>query len=126
MEKKAEQEEKLKTQEELIRENGQIMLTENPQKHRILLLNIIGEIEGHECLSANLKTTKYEHVLPQLASIEDSREVDGLMILINTVGGDVEIVMITPSESKWISKSEPTVDNRLLTLDKNPVDEVLP
>lgn len=90
MEKKAEQEEKLKTQEELIRENGQIMLTENPQKHRILLLNIIGEIEGHECLSANLKTTKYEHVLPQLASIEDSREVDGLMILINTVGGDVE------------------------------------
>ena len=45
---------------------------------KFFLLNIIGEIEGHECLASNLKTTKYEHVLPQLAQIEDSCEVDGL------------------------------------------------
>ena len=54
------------------------------------LLTIIGEVEGHETLSANTKTTKYEHVLPKLAEIEDSKEVDGLLLLLNTVGGDVE------------------------------------
>ena len=53
-------------------------------------MTIIGEIEGHECLSSNTKTTKYEHVLPQLASIEDSKEIGGLIVLLNTVGGDVE------------------------------------
>ena len=56
----------------------------------IQLLTIIGEVEGHETLSANTKTTKYEHVLPKLAEIEDSKEVDGLLLLLNTVGGDVE------------------------------------
>ena len=81
---------KLKDQQEQIRESGEILLDENGQRHKIFLLNIIGEIEGHECLASNLKTTKYEHVLPQLAQIEDSREVDGLLMLINTVGGDVE------------------------------------
>ena len=81
---------KRKDQQEQIRESGEVMLDENAQRHKIFLLNIIGEIEGHECLASNLKTTKYEHVLPQLAQIEDSREVDGLLILINTVGGDVE------------------------------------
>ena len=48
------------------------------------------EVEGHECLSANTKTTKYEHVLPKLAQVEDDREIDGLLVLLNTVGGDVE------------------------------------
>lgn len=82
--------EELKQKQEQIWESGELLLNEGPQKHKIFLLNIIGEIEGHECLSSNLKTTKYEHVLPQLANIEDSKEVDGLLILINTVGGDVE------------------------------------
>ncbi|MBQ8638169.1 MAG: ATP-dependent Clp protease proteolytic subunit [Lachnospiraceae bacterium] len=76
--------------EELIRENGQLVMADPETNHRIHLLSIIGEIEGHECLSSNLKTTKYEHVLPQLAEIENNRETDGLLILINTVGGDVE------------------------------------
>lgn len=76
--------------EELIRENGQIELEDPQTHHRIHLLSIIGEIEGHECLASNLKTTKYEHVLPQLAEIENGRKVDGLLMLINTVGGDVE------------------------------------
>lgn len=56
----------------------------------IHLLNIIGEIEGHECLPSTSKTTKYEHVIPQLAALEDSKKVQGLLVLINTVGGDVE------------------------------------
>ena len=54
------------------------------------MLSVIGEIEGHECLSSNTKTTKYEHVLPQLAAIEDNKNIDGLLVIINTVGGDVE------------------------------------
>ena len=81
---------KLTKQQEQIRESGELILDENKEKHKIFLLNIIGEIEGHECLASNLKTTKYEHVLPQLAQIEASCEVDGLLILIHTVGGDVE------------------------------------
>lgn len=81
---------KLTKQQEQIRESGELILDENKEKHKIFLLNIIGEIEGHECLASNLKTTKYEHVLLQLAQIEDSCEVDGLLILIHTVGGDVE------------------------------------
>lgn len=85
-EERAEKEEK---QEERIRETGQVSLEENGQNHNIHLLSIIGEIEGHENLSSNTKTTKYEHILPKLAEIEDSKEVDGLLMLINTVGGDV-------------------------------------
>lgn len=82
--------EKEKRQDEKISEYGQVTLDKNEKSHKIHLLSIIGEIEGHECLSQNTKTTKYEHVLPQLAAIEDSKEIDGLLVLINTVGGDVE------------------------------------
>lgn len=53
-------------------------------------LTVIGEIEGHMVLGENRKTTKYEHVIPLLAGIEGSEEVDGVLILLNTVGGDVE------------------------------------
>lgn len=77
--------EEKKEQRESIKENGEISLS-----HNIHLLSVIGEIEGHECLSANAKTTKYEHVLPRLAAIEDSPDIEGLLILLNTVGGDVE------------------------------------
>ena len=56
----------------------------------IYLISIIGEIEGHECLPSNTKTTKYEHVLPKLAEIEDDNKIDGVLLIINTVGGDVE------------------------------------
>ena len=56
----------------------------------IQLLTIIGEVEGHECLAANSKTTKYEHVIPMLAAVEENPQVRGLLVLINTVGGDVE------------------------------------
>lgn len=69
---------------------GQITLEHSKQKHKIHLLSVIGEIEGHECLSGNVKSTKYEHILPKLAAIEDDNTVDGVLVLINTVGGDVE------------------------------------
>lgn len=53
-------------------------------------ITIIGTIEGHQEASESTKTTKYEHILPQLAAIEESDDIDGLLILLNTVGGDVE------------------------------------
>lgn len=74
----------------LIKESGQFTLAGNPYHNRIHLLNIVGEIEGHECLPPNTKTTKYEHVLPILAEIEDNAQIDGMLVLLNTVGGDVE------------------------------------
>ncbi len=57
---------------------------------RIHCLTIIGQIEGHYILPPENKTTKYEHVIPQLVAIEESPEIDGLIIILNTVGGDVE------------------------------------
>ncbi len=75
---------------EEIKEYGQMELAENRQQHKIHLLSIIGEIEGHECLSSNTKTTKYEHVLPKLAEVEDDKNIEGVLVLLNTVGGDVE------------------------------------
>lgn len=56
----------------------------------IYTLTIIGQVEGHQVLPDNCKTTKYEHVLPLLAGIEESDEIDGLLLLLNTVGGDIE------------------------------------
>ena len=73
-----------------INEYGQVMLDSNQQDYKIHLISIIGEVEGHECSAPSHKTTKYDHILPQLAAIEDSKDVDGVLILINTVGGDVE------------------------------------
>ncbi len=56
----------------------------------IYTLTIIGQIEGHQVLPENVKTTKYEHILPLLAGIEESDDIDGLLLLLNTVGGDIE------------------------------------
>ena len=58
--------------------------------HLIHCLTVIGQIEGHYILPSQNKTTKYEHVIPQLVAIEEDTDVDGLMIILNTVGGDVE------------------------------------
>ena len=59
-------------------------------KHAVQCLSIIGQIEGHYLLPANNKTTKYEHILPQLVAMEEDDGVEGLLILLNTIGGDVE------------------------------------
>ena len=75
---------------EEIKEFGQIELKNNSKHNKISMLSIIGEIEGHDCLPATTKTTKYEHLLPKLAEIEDNKEAEGVLLLLNTVGGDVE------------------------------------
>ena len=90
-----------------IKEYGQVELDKNAEHKKIHLLNIIGEIEGHECLSSNTKTTKYEHVLPQLAQIEDDESIKGLLVVINTVGGDVECGLAIAEMIASLSK--PTV-----------------
>lgn len=74
--------------QEQIRELGSDMT----RSHRgnIYTLTIIGQIEGHQVAPETAKTTKYEHVLPLLAGIEESEDVDGLLLLLNTVGGDIE------------------------------------
>ena len=69
---------------------GELTLDENSKKRRIQLLSIIGEVEGHENLSGNAKTTKYDYVLPQLAKLEDDDSVEGLLVLLKTSGGDVD------------------------------------
>lgn len=69
-------------------ETGSITVKKNG--HFIHCLTIIGQIEGHYILPSQNKTTKYEHVIPQLVAIEESNEIEGLLIILNTVGGDVE------------------------------------
>lgn len=103
-------EEKQKNEEEKqeqIKETGSISLEENKRSNKIKLLTIIGEIEGHEAVSGSTKATKYEHLLPMLAEVEDSEEIDGLLILLHTMGGDVEAGL---SIAEMIaSLSKPTV-----------------
>ena len=79
---------KAAAEEESSFENGSI--TVKKDGHYIHCLTVIGQIEGHYILPSQNKTTKYEHVIPQLVAIEESREIEGLLIILNTVGGDVE------------------------------------
>ena len=59
-------------------------------RHKIFCLTIIGEIEGHNVLPEQSKTTKYEHIIPQLVAVEQNPEIEGMLVILNTVGGDVE------------------------------------
>lgn len=99
--------EKQEEKNEQIKEMGSLNLEENKKEHRIKLLTIIGEIEGHEAVSGSTKATKYEHLLPMLAEVEDSKEIDGLLILLHTMGGDVEAGLSIAEMIASISK--PTV-----------------
>jgi len=99
-----EQQEKVR---EGIKEDGQVTLEGSDPKHKIHLMTIIGEIEGHDILGQSSKTTKYEHILPQLAEIENSREIEGVLLLLNTMGGDVEAGLAIAEMISSISK--PTV-----------------
>lgn len=97
---------KIKEDEERIKENGQVTLN-GSKKGRIHLLSIIGEIEGHENLSGSTKTTKYEHILPELAKVDDDDSIEGVLVLINTVGGDVSCGLALAEMLASLSK--PTV-----------------
>ena len=93
--------------EQKIEKTGQVDLDENEQKHKIHMISIIGEVEGHDILGSSSKSTKYEHILPELARIEDSSEIDGLLILLNTMGGDMEAGLAIAEMIASLSK--PTV-----------------
>lgn len=73
-------------------------------KSNIYLLSIIGEVEGHEALGDRAKATKYEHILPNLAMVEENDKIDGLLILLNTVGGDVEAGLAIAEMISSVSK----------------------
>lgn len=92
---------------EKMREHGQAILEQNKEKKKFYLMTIIGEIEGHDVLGGSSKATKYEHIIPQLALIEDDAEIEGVLILIHTMGGDVEAGLAIAEMIASISK--PTV-----------------
>ncbi len=79
--------ENIETEQEEVSEAG---LVDNNTKSPIHCLTIIGQIEGHQEAGSQMKTTKYEHVIPQLIEIEENPDIKGLLIILNTVGGDVE------------------------------------
>ena len=99
--------EQQKNQDEQIKEVGSIPLENDNGKPNIQLLTIIGEIEGHEAVSGSTKATKYEHLLPKLAEIENDAQIDGVLILLNTMGGDVEAGLAIAEMIASLSK--PTV-----------------
>lgn len=99
--------EKEKWESEQIKEDGKIMLDKGDKNHNIQLFSIIGEVEGHDVLGNNVKSTKYEHILPMLAAIEDSNEIQGVLLLLNTMGGDVEAGLAIAEMIASLSK--PTV-----------------
>ncbi len=77
------------------------------ESHGIQIISIIGEVEGHDCLSQNSKTTKYEHLLPLLAKSEQEEKIQGILFLVNTVGGDVSCGLALAEMIATLSK--PTV-----------------
>lgn len=90
-----------------IKETGTLELTNNKRKHTIKVFTIIGEIEGHEAANNNTKSTKYDHLLPQLAELEENDEIQGALFLLNTLGGDVEAGLAIAEMIASLSK--PTV-----------------
>ena len=95
-----------KEEDEHVKEMGMLSL-DRRRNHQIELLTIIGEVEGHETVSGSTKATKYEHLLPKLAQIENSVQTDGVLILLNTLGGDVEAGLAIAEMVASLSK--PTV-----------------
>lgn len=90
-----------------VKEHGQALLEENIENKKYYLMTIIGEIEGHDILGSSSKATRYEHIIPQLAMIEDDASIEGVLILIHTMGGDVEAGLAIAEMIASLSK--PTV-----------------
>ncbi len=84
------------TQGQGLREEQQVSITQlgsavvQNEKGNVHILTLVGQVEGHQILPPQSKTTKYEHIMPLLATIEEDRNMDGLLVLLNTMGGDVE------------------------------------
>lgn len=92
---------------DLITEDGIIPATKG--RHAIHCLTVIGTIEGHSLAPDNQKTTKYEHVIPQLVDIEEDPEIEGLLVILNTVGGDVEAGLALAELIAGVSKPSATL-----------------
>lgn len=92
---------------DLITEDGIVPATKG--RHAIHCLTVIGTIEGHTLSPDAQKTTKYEHVIPQLVDIEEDPEIEGLLVILNTVGGDVEAGLALAELIASISKPSATV-----------------
>lgn len=90
---------------ELITQLGQTQLPE--AKSNIHVITIVGQVEGHLVMPPQNKTTKYEHIIPQLVAVEQNRDIEGLLIILNTVGGDVEAGLAIAEMIRSLSK--PTV-----------------
>ncbi|MEY8337192.1 ATP-dependent Clp protease proteolytic subunit [Lachnospiraceae bacterium 62-35] len=90
LEKQKKQEEVEEKKDARLEEYGQAVLSSNSEERKIYLLSIIGEVEGHENLPGNSKATKYDHILPKLAELEDDKDIEGVLVLLNTSGGDVD------------------------------------
>lgn len=90
-----------KEKQEEIKETGSVEI------NQIKIFTIIGEIEGHETAASNTKATKYEHLIPQLAEVEENKEIQGALFLLNTLGGDVEAGLAIAEMIASLSK--PTV-----------------
>ena len=99
--------EQQRLEKEQIEDMGTVWRTRGP--HGIHCLTVVGQVEGHMVLPNNTKSTKYEHVLPLLASLEESDDVDGLLLLLNTVGGDVEAGLALAELIASISKPSAAV-----------------
>jgi ATP-dependent protease ClpP protease subunit len=103
---KMSEKEKDESTRDLIKELG-ILTTGNNFESEIQYINIIGSIEGHTVLPADTKATKYEHLIPQLIAVEENPDLKGLMVILNTVGGDVEAGLALAEMISTLSK--PTV-----------------
>ena len=73
---------------QMMEETGSV--TTDNGRHRIHCMTIVGQIEGHYALPSETKATKYEHMIPQLVAVDESPEIDGLLLVLNTIGGDIE------------------------------------
>ena len=96
-----------KNRDRRIEETGQATLNKNDKENTIHLISVIGEIEGHDNLGSNSKTTKYEHILPELAKVESDEKIGGVLILVNTIGGGVSCGLALAEVIASLSK--PTV-----------------
>ena len=94
----------LKEEQNEVQRDVADMITTKNSRGCIRCLNIIGTIEGHALLPPGAKTTKYEHVMPQLVEVEEDEEIDGLLVLLNTVGGDVEAGLAIAEMISGLSK----------------------
>ena len=99
--------ERMRLEHDLITDSGIVPATKG--RHAIYCLTVIGTIEGHSLAPDNQKSTKYEHVIPQLVDIEEDPAIEGLLVILNTVGGDVEAGLALAELISGVSKPSATL-----------------